>query len=107
MRFLVDAQLPRGLCVGLAARGHQADHVADLLGIPALDRDIVEAAVSQDRIVLTKDSDFALFDPREGLRVVWFRVGNVTNRALIAWLEPRWSDVEAALEAGEALIEVQ
>lgn len=63
-------------------------------------------AVSDGWIVLTKDSDFALFDAHKGLRIVWLRVGNVTNQALISWLEPRWSDVVAALEAGELLVEV-
>jgi predicted nuclease of predicted toxin-antitoxin system len=63
-------------------------------------------AIAEERIVLTKDSDFALLDLRTDFRVVWLRVGNVTNRAFIRWLEPRWSEVEAMLEAGETLIEV-
>lgn len=107
MKFLVDAQLPKGLCIGLAARGHEASHVADVLSAQASDKDVAKLAIAGDRILLTKDSDFALVEARDGLRVVWFRVGNVTNRALIAWLEARWGDVEAALEAGEALVEVQ
>jgi predicted nuclease of predicted toxin-antitoxin system len=106
MKFLVDVQLPRGLCIGLADRGHDAVHVADVLGRRALDREIVRIAIAEDRIVLTKDSDFALLDTRTGFRIVWLRVGNVTNRALIRWLEPRWGEVEAMLEAGELLIEV-
>jgi predicted nuclease of predicted toxin-antitoxin system len=30
MKFLIDAQLPPALCEWLRARGHEADHVADL-----------------------------------------------------------------------------
>jgi predicted nuclease of predicted toxin-antitoxin system len=36
MRFLVDAQLPPGLCRWLRERGHEAEHVFDvgLGGVP-------------------------------------------------------------------------
>jgi predicted nuclease of predicted toxin-antitoxin system len=107
MKFLIDAQLPRGLCVGLGARGHDGPHVADVLGRQASDPEIVRLAIAERRILITKDGDFALLDAQPGLRVVWLRVGNVTNRALIEWLEARWNDVEVALEAGEVSIEVQ
>lgn len=106
MKFLVDVQLPRGLCIGLADRGHEAVHVADVLGRRALDREIALMAIAEDWIVITKDSDFALLDMQPGFRIVWLRVGNVTNKAFIRWLEPRWDEVETMLQAGEALIEV-
>ena len=106
MKFLVDVQLPRGLCIGLAARGHEAVYVADVLSPSALDVEIARLAIAEDRIVLTKDSDFALFEMQAGLRVVWLRVGNITNRAFIRWLDPRWAEIVTMLEAGEALIEV-
>jgi predicted nuclease of predicted toxin-antitoxin system len=59
MKFLVDAQLPYGLKVWLLAKGFDAIHTIDL---PAQnlssDMDIVQVADAEDRIVISKDSDF-------------------------------------------------
>jgi predicted nuclease of predicted toxin-antitoxin system len=107
VKFLVDAQLPPGLCVGLAARGHEAIHVADCLGGEAADAIIAEFAISQGCILMTKDDDFPFRHRADGLRIVWLRIGNASNRILANWLEARWPEVEAALVNGETLIEVQ
>lgn len=108
MKFLVDARLPPGLCAGLAKRGHDAVHVADVLSGQTPDSEINAFAVSQGRILITKDDDF--FSSRcydDGLCVVWLRIGNATNAALKAWLEARWDAIELALADGDLLIEVQ
>ncbi len=107
MRFLVDAQLPPGLCAGLAVRGHDAVHVASVLSGETPDSLIAAFAVREGRILLTKDDDFQARHGSAGLVVVWLRIGNSTNRALADWLETRWDAVEAALAEGERLIEVR
>ena len=107
MRFLVDAQLPLGLCAGLAERGHVAMHVSDVIGGEAPDRAVAAYAVAEGCILLTKDDDFALRIRQPGLVVVWLRIGNASNRALAEWLGPRWTSVEVALAEGETLIEVR
>jgi predicted nuclease of predicted toxin-antitoxin system len=38
MKFLVDAQLPPGLCSWLEERGHEAVHVAALSAEPVLEQ---------------------------------------------------------------------
>jgi predicted nuclease of predicted toxin-antitoxin system len=38
---------------------------------------------------------------------VWLRCGNITNRALREWLEPRWAEIERLLREGERFIEVK
>jgi predicted nuclease of predicted toxin-antitoxin system len=107
VKFLVDAQLPPGLCVGLAARGHEALHVANCLGGEAADAVIAEFAISQDRILITKDDDFPFRHHAQGLRIIWLRIGNASNWILARWLEARWPEIETALGDGETLIEVQ
>jgi len=107
VRFLVDAQLPPGLCVGLAKRGHDGVHVAEVLPGATPDARIAEFAVAQQRVLITKDDDFATRYGRPSLTVVWLRIGNATNRALAEWLETRWDAIELALEDEEALIEVR
>jgi len=39
--------------------------------------------------------------------IVWLRIGNATNRALLEWLEARWSSVVQLLIDDNRLIEVR
>jgi len=66
-------------------------------------------AVGVDAIIVTKDEDFAERNARTavGPVIAWLRLGNATNRALLEWLEPRWSSVVELLIGGNRLIEVR
>lgn len=107
MRFLIDAQLPPGLAKFLAEAGHQAEHVAEIGMLSAMDRAIWDYAKSADAAVITKDADFAsLTILSEKPQVVWLRFGNTRKSELerrIALLLPR---IVAALQAGDRLVEV-
>jgi predicted nuclease of predicted toxin-antitoxin system len=105
MKFLVDAQLPPGLCRWLEARGHAAVHVTERGGTLA-DSAIAEWAEAEDLILVSKDEDFLIFRLPDRFPFLWLRCGNATNRALAAWLEARWERVEGLLENGETLIEL-
>ncbi len=108
MRFLIDAQLPPGLARWLSERGHTCDHVSDV-GLGAASDERIEAWARDRRAAIwSKDEDFAERARRSpGLQVVWLRCGNTTNAALQTLLTPLLGEIEAALEAGEALIEVR
>ena len=59
MRFVVDAQLPEALVEHLQQLGHDAIHVKHLpRGGEASDSEITAFADAEDRVVVTKDSDF-------------------------------------------------
>ena len=75
----------------------------------AEDQVIWAQAMNMDAIILTKDEDFAARAARDVTSpvIVWLRVGNATNRALLQWLEPRWEQIVAFLNAGHKLIEVR
>jgi predicted nuclease of predicted toxin-antitoxin system len=109
VRFLVDAQLPPLLCRWLAEQGHQALHVADIGLADAEDDDIWRRAVSENAVLLTKDEDFVAIrqSASAGPPVCWLRIGNATNPALLAWFEPVFPGLMAALARGETLIEVR
>lgn len=107
MRFLIDAQLPPALCGWFEERGFEAEHVSQRLGGQTPDAEIVACAVVESFILVTKDDDFALRHPPTGYRLLWLRCGNITNRALREWLAERWTAILAAIEAGEAMIEVR
>ena len=108
MRFLVDAQLPPTLARFLATEGHEAVAVRDVNLQDAEDAVLWEYASRQGLVVITKDEDFAQRVLREGAppQVLWLRIGNATNPALLAWLEPVLPEALAALHAGNPLVEV-
>lgn len=109
MHFLVDAQLPPTLVLWIEAQGHSARHVADLGLDDAEDLDVWRQACADGTSLITKDSDFVAIrnSLHAGPAVVWLRIGNASNRALIAWLGQRWASILLALDAGSTIIEVR
>jgi predicted nuclease of predicted toxin-antitoxin system len=107
MRFIIDAQ-PPGLARFLAAKGHDAEHVADRGLQAASDPAIWDFALRERAAIVTKDEDFVqrktLADA--GPMLIWIRLPNTRRRALQAWFETALPDILAALERGETLIEV-
>lgn len=85
MKLLVDAQLPRSVCRWLLNNGHNAVHTLDLeLGNLTPDAEIIRIADAQDRVVVTKDADFAQSfvlrnQPR---RLLLVSTGNINNTEL-------------------------
>jgi len=59
--------------------------------------------------IVTKDEDFAerCLRSQDPPVVVWLRIGNATNPALLDWLMPILPAVLARIEAGDRLIEVR
>ena len=107
MRFLIDAQLPQALGRWFEDRGHVAEHVRDVVGGQAADRDVADHARRNDLTLVTKDDDFALRHPPVDYALIWLRCGNMTNRGLRAWLDVRWPAIAAKLAEGERMIEVR
>ena len=109
MNFLIDSQLPPALARWIQERGHQASHVMDH-GLQAVDDPVIwKHAREKQLIIVSKDEDFVdrwLLKP-EGVRVVWIRKGNCSNRVLITWLEPLWPEALKRLKQGEQLIELR
>ena len=108
MKLLVDAQLPPDLVVWLRQQGHEALSVRDAGLRDAEDGIIWAHARRTHAVILTKDEDFAVRAQQssEGPSVVWLRVGNASNRALRAWLEPRLPGIVQLLGQGSRLVEV-
>lgn len=107
MRFLVDAQLPPALVRWLIEKGHVAEHVAEIGLLAATDAVIVAAAEGIGAVLVSKDEDFLILRHPDRFALLWLRLGNATNRALTAWLEPRWPEIERLLVSGERLVEVR
>jgi predicted nuclease of predicted toxin-antitoxin system len=96
MKFLIDAQLPPALVSWLAEQGFEAQHVANISMSDASDAAIWDFAIANGFIIITKDEDFAerAFRTTPSPVIIWFRLGNSTNRALLQWLWPRWDRIK-------------
>jgi predicted nuclease of predicted toxin-antitoxin system len=109
MRFLVDAQLPPALARFLETRGHEAKAAREVGLREAEDPAIWTFAQIGPWIVVTKDEDFAerALRSQTGPQVLWLRIGNSTNRVLLAWLEPLLPAAVKDLQAGHRLVELR
>jgi predicted nuclease of predicted toxin-antitoxin system len=104
VRFLVDAQLPARLATFLNKRGHNAIHTSSLpAGNRSTDQQICTIADAQDRIVVTKDTDFRnshlLSDSPRRLLIV--TTGNITNDALLELVDADLEGIADAFEYGD------
>jgi predicted nuclease of predicted toxin-antitoxin system len=108
VRFLVDAQLPPALARWLTGAGYVAQHVAEVGLAAANDEPIWRHAAATGAVIVTKDEDFAArrVHRKGSPSVVWLRIGNASNRALLQWFEPLLPEIVARLEQGEVLIEI-
>jgi predicted nuclease of predicted toxin-antitoxin system len=109
VRFIVDAQLPPALARFIESTGHEADHVIDFGLEAASDRRIWQIAIERSAVIVSKDEDFSRLRSirSSGPAIVWVRVGNTTRDALLRIFTVRFPQIVAALETGEAVVELK
>src|SRR5436305_327770 len=109
MRLLVDAQLPPALVRLFGEHGLSAVPVRDVGLRDSDDGSIWDFLKAGGWTMVTKDEDFVARCVGEltAPAVVWLRIGNCTNRALFAWLQPLLPDIKSRLSQGEKIIEVR
>jgi len=81
VKFIIDANPPPDLYIWLRARGHEAEHLADINLLMATDTQLWDRGSVQRLVVATKDVDFydralILGAPPQVLHVA---VGNCSN----------------------------
>ena len=84
--FLVDAQLPKHLAEALTTAGHDTLHTLDLpKGNRTLDEEVAALAMREDRILITKDSDFVTTFHLQNSppKLLLVSTGNVDNGTLL------------------------
>jgi len=97
MKFLVDAQLPRRLARRLREEGFDAIHTFDLSnGNRTSDDEINAFSLSEQRIVVTKDSDFVntFVSRKEPWKLLLVSVGNIRNSDLEMLVVANLSEIE-------------
>ncbi|MEA3148593.1 MAG: hypothetical protein QOI53_4248 [Verrucomicrobiota bacterium] len=108
MKFIVGAQLPPALARLLRESGCDASAVREIGLREANDAEIWRYAVQQQAAIITKDEDFAerCLYSRDQPVIVWLRIGNTSNQALLRWFVPLWPKIMRRIELGDRLIEV-
>lgn len=105
MKWLVDNQLPLTLAKLLRELGEDAVHVLEIVLAQADDTVVWQRALDEGRIVVTKDEDFSHLLARSGAgQVVWVRLGNCRNEALLAAWRESFERLRSALSSGQGLI---
>jgi predicted nuclease of predicted toxin-antitoxin system len=85
MKFIVDAQLPVRLSQLLKSMGHDALHTKELaLKNATPDTEINTLSIREQRIVITKDSDFwdSFYVSQEPYKLLLITTGNISNKDL-------------------------
>lgn len=108
MRFLVDQCLSTEVARGLSAAGHDAVHVADCGLSRADDEVILERAESEQRVVVSGDTDFGALLADAGAPVVSAilyrrRTRRRPHEQLVVVLT-NLAAIEADLDAGAVVI---
>jgi predicted nuclease of predicted toxin-antitoxin system len=85
MKFIVDAQLPTRLAKFLQGEGYDTIHTSDLPQQNATpDSSINTLSIAQERIVITKDSDFvdSFLTIQQPYKLLLITTGNIRNSEL-------------------------
>lgn len=101
MKLLVDAQLPLRLCEWLRWKGHDVVHTSSLPSANRTsDAELVRIADDNERVVMTKDIDFASTHLVRGSprRLLLVSLGNMRNAQLIGICSREWDAIVSALE---------
>jgi len=109
MRFIVDAQLPLRLKYWLNKKGHNAIHIIDLPNKQfTSDLEIIEIAETEERIVISKDSDFYKHNLIKGTpkKVLFITTGNIVNKELIQLFELNLQTLLNYYKSGSNVIEI-
>jgi len=86
VKFVIDAQLPKALSDFLNQKGYDSIHTLEL---PEKNRtkdsQIIQKAIEENRIVISKDSDFLDSFLLKALppKLIMVKTGNVPNKRLI------------------------
>jgi predicted nuclease of predicted toxin-antitoxin system len=109
MKFLIDAQLPRRLAVWLNDTGFDAVHTLDLpYGNRTPDSVISDVSLRDQRIVITKDSDFvdSFLLLKKPYKLLLISTGNISNTELESLFKANIKKLQDAFDAGSEFVEL-
>ena len=96
MKFIVDTQLPPKLASYLSEKENDCIHTTSFPeGHLLKDTQIIEIAKNDDRIIITKDSDFTEYFMLRGAppKVLLIEFGNIGNKELFRMFDLFFNEV--------------
>ena len=102
MKYLIDAQLPKRLCLALVGMGYNSIHTLDLLDKNRTkDRVINTISLSEERIVVSKDSDFidSILISNKPYKLLYVATGNISNNNLLRLFSNNIKEIEEIFKA--------
>jgi len=108
MKFFVDANLPFKLAIRLRELGFDAIHTDNLPNKERTsDKEIRQVSTDQDRVVVTKDSDFLDSHLVQGIpnKLIYITTGNIVNKDLLKLIEKYFETMTKLLDTYD-LIEI-
>jgi len=88
MKFLIDAQLPPSLKQLFISKGYDCIHTFDLeSGNDTTDKIINKISIEEERILITKDSDFyhSFVIKKEPFKLIFVKLGNTSKNDLLSF----------------------
>jgi predicted nuclease of predicted toxin-antitoxin system len=107
LKFIIDTQLPPKLAKFLRDKGFSAIHTTYFPNGHLLDdKAIVQIAIRDNLIIITKDSDFLDNYLVNGVppKVLMLQFGNISNADLITLFEQNIANIEKTFEEGADFI---
>lgn len=107
LRFIVDTQLPPKLARLLSSWGFDAIQTTFFPNGHLLsDAEIIEIAIAEERIVITKDSDFLDNYLLRGTppSVLLLQFGNIDNTELLLLFQANLASIQRLFETGSGLV---
>jgi predicted nuclease of predicted toxin-antitoxin system len=107
VKFLVDAHLPPALCGLLQAEGHEAIHTSQLTTQNRTPDEVInELSLREQRVVMSKDSDFYHSHLLHGKpwKLLLIRTGNIRACDLKALFRIHLPTIIASLEQNSLVV---
>lgn len=107
MKFIVDAQLPKKLKTFLVSNGFDTIHTLEIpLKNLTPDSEIIKICNIENRVVITKDSDFydSKIIRKIPQKIVFVQTGNIINTQLLHIFETNIKNIVELLEQYDIVI---
>jgi predicted nuclease of predicted toxin-antitoxin system len=107
MKFLIDAQLPPSLKQLFISKGYDCIHTFDLeSGNDTTDKIINKISIEEERILITKDSDFyhSFVIKKEPFKLIFVKLGNTSKNDLLSFFSNKFSEIISEIEKGDMIL---
>ncbi|HEY5405721.1 MAG TPA: DUF5615 family PIN-like protein [Ginsengibacter sp.] len=107
MKFLIDAQLPPSLKHLFIGNGYDCIHTIDLeYGNETTDEMINRISIEEQRIVITKDSDFyhSFIIRKESFKLIFVKLGNTSKDDLLNFFSDKFSEIISDIKKEDLIL---